>query len=370
MSRRNILMSGAAAVIVVALGYWWFAARPLATDHVATAGFALSRDGVLAVDAGRAAQMDIRLSVAEPATDLPLAAIPAVIQPSANARVAVAATLPGTVLRTLVVEGDSVTKGQPLAVVASRDILAIGADLSRARARLGVAEANAARLARLSREGVIAGARADEAEALAAAARADVAEQSKALAMVNGRSDNGSYTLIAPIAGRVTSATVHAGDPLDGGSAPYVIDAANRYEVLGQLPERLVGEVRPGMRVNLPPGIVGRIAAVGTTIDPATRSASLKAEIPAAAGIVAGRTTTIVLTAPAPAGAVRVPDTAVTMVDGGTAVFVPIAGGYKARPVTVGGGSDGESVLTSGLAPGEEVVVSGTSALKALALGR
>ena len=65
-----------------------------------------------------------------------------------------------------------------------------------------------------------------------------------------------------------------------------------------------------------------------------------------------------------------IPDTAVTMIDGGTAVFVPVAGGYKVRPVTVGGGSGGESVLTSGLAPGEEVVVSGTSALKALALGR
>ncbi|WP_164255092.1 efflux RND transporter periplasmic adaptor subunit, partial [Stenotrophomonas maltophilia] len=86
--------------------------------------------------------------------------------------------------------------------------------------------------------------------------------------------------------------------PVDGTTAPYVIDAANRYEVIGQLPERLVGQVRLGMTVHLPPDISGRIIAVGSTIDPATRSASLKAEIPAGPGVVAGRATSIVISGP------------------------------------------------------------------------
>src|SRR3546814_1374088 len=93
------------------------------------------------------------------------------------------------------------------------------------------------------------------------------------------------------MAGRVTTASVQTGNPVDGTTAPYVIDAANRYEVVGQLPERLVGTARPGMTVLIEPDIAGRVTAVGSTIDPATRSVVLKAEIPAGPGIIAGRAT-------------------------------------------------------------------------------
>ena len=367
MSKRNYVLAGL-AVIALALGIWWLAGSgtvPEPTPSSSEAGQAAP--GVLPVDRKQAAQLGIRLAPAVTASEAPIAVIPAVIQPPANARVAVAATFPGTVLRTLVVEGDSVRRGQPLAIIASRDVLTIGADLSRANARRGVAEANAARLSLLSREGIIAGARADEANAIAAEARADVSEKSRILAMVGGHGASGSYTLTAPIAGRVTSASIQTGNPVDGTTAPYVIDATDRYEVVGQLPERLIGQVRPGMSVRLLPNLTGRIVAVGTAIDPATRSAGLKAEIPAGPGVVAGRATSIVIVGPAPAGAVSVPDTAVTMIDGKPVVFVTARGGFAVRAVTGGGGSDGRTVLLSGIRPGEQVVVSGTSALKALA---
>ncbi|MDE8654229.1 efflux RND transporter periplasmic adaptor subunit [Novosphingobium album (ex Liu et al. 2023)] len=367
MSRRTMLFSGAAALVLLLAGLWWLSAPPGGSSIPAAQGAAGPESGVLAVDARRAAQMGIRLAPAGAAEEAPLATIPAMIQPPANARVAVAATFPGTVLRTLVVEGDSVRRGQPLAVIASRDVLTIGADLSRAHARSGVAQANAARLSQLSREGIIAGARADEANAIAAEARADVSEKSRILAMVNGHGGSGSYKLTAPIAGRITSAAIQAGNPVDGTTAPYVIDAADRYEVVGQLPERLIGQVRPGMSVRLLPDLTGRIVAVGSTIDPATRSASLKAEIPAGPGVVAGRATSIVIAGPAPAGAVSVPDAAITMIDGKSMIFVAERGGFAIRPVTSGGTSNGRTVLLSGVRPGEQIVVSGTSALKALA---
>src|SRR3546814_11735709 len=92
----------------------------------------------------------------------------------------------------------------------------MGADLTRANARAGVARSNAARLSQLAREGIIAGARADEANALAAEAGADVAEKASILKMVNGVGASGTYTLTAPIAGRVTTASVPTGNPVDG----------------------------------------------------------------------------------------------------------------------------------------------------------
>src|SRR3546814_5369816 len=91
-----------------------------------------------------------------------------------------------------------------------------------------------------------AGARADEANALAAEAGADVAEKARILKMVNGVGASGTYTLTAPIAGRVTTASVQTGNPVDGTNAPYVIDPANRNEVVVQLPDRLCGTARTG----------------------------------------------------------------------------------------------------------------------------
>src|SRR3546814_5316378 len=136
----------------------------------------------------------------------------------------------------------------------------------------------------------------------------------------------------------------------------------------------LVGTARPGMTVLIEPDIAGRVTAVGSTIDPATRSVVLKAEIPAGPGIIAGRATSMSLSGPAPAGAVSVPSGAIAMIGDKTIVFVATGGGYAICDVTLGGSGggsgEGQTVLLSGVRQGEQVVISGTSALKALALSR
>ena len=352
------------------LGSWWATHRGGDAEPEPAGAQDPGPGGVLMVEPARAAQMGVAMTAAVAAVDVPLARIPAIIQPPANARVAVTAIIPGVVSQTLVVEGDTVRKGQALALISSREVLTMAADLARANARLGVAQSNAARLTLLSQEGVIAGARADEANALAAEARADVSEKSRLLRMINGHGETGAYTLTAPIAGRVTSAAIQTGDAVDGSTAPFVIDAADRYEVVGQAPARLVGRIRTGMTVRLLPDITGRIVAVGTTIDPATRSVTVKAEIPAGPGIVAGRSTAILVSGPAPEGAVSVPESAIVDLDGQSSVFVAAPGGYAARRVSSAGASDGRAVLLSGVRAGEQVVTRGTSALKALTVGR
>ena len=375
MNSRAYLSIGAVMVVGIVSGLWWITANPNAPAPPAARPETVPANagtvsGELKVDSKRVAQLGIRLAPAVAAQEAPLATVPAVIQPPANARVAVAATFPGVVMRTLVVEGDTVRQGQPLAIISSREVLMMGADLTRANARLGVARSNAARLSQLSREGIIAGARADEARAIAVETSADVSEKARILRMVNGHGASGSYTLTAPIAGRITTASIQTGNSVDGTTAPYVIDAANRYEVLGQLPERLVGLVHPGMVVRIDPNIQGRVTAVGSTIDPATRSASVKAEIAAGPGIVAGRATNLLISGPAPAGAVGVPAAAVATMGGRTVVFVATKGGFAVRDVKSGGANGSQAVLLSGVKPGEQVVIAGTSALKALALSR
>lgn len=366
MKRYPYLLAAAA----VLAGGVWYALSPRDVAGPVPAAVAPSAEPpVIAVQADRAGALGITVVPAAPAVLVPLAELPATLAPPPNARVAVPATLPGVVLRTYVVEGDRVARGQPLALVASRDVLTLGADLSRASARLGVAQSGASRLSQLSREGIIAGARADEARALAAEAHADVAEKSRILRMVGGHAASGNYTISSPIAGRVTRAEILAGSPVDGASAPFVIDSDGPTEVTAQVPERLLGTIRPGMTVRIGDA-EGTITSVGIALDPMTRSALLKAQLPPGPGMVAGRAATVAVLGPAPAGAVTVPTGAVARVGGEDVVFVALPGGYVVRKVRLAAGSGGPVVILSGLAAGERVVAAGTSALKAMALAK
>lgn len=323
--------------------------------------------GMLALDGAELERLGIRFAAVEPATELPLATVPATLAPPPNARVAVAAIIPGVVTKTLVVEGDSVRRGQPLAVVASREMFTLAAGVEQASARAAMARANDRRLGQLAREGVIAGARADEARAALREAEAELNEQARVVRLVNGAPHQGTYTLTAPIAGKVTSATIQTGSPVDGTTAAYVIDATSRYEVTAQLPERLVGRVHPGMAVRLAGDVRGEVTSVGSAIDPATRSATLRARIPAAPGVVSGRAVPVTIFMAAPEGAITVPAGAVTEVDGKPSVFVRVASGVAVRAVEPGDRADGRVVIRSGLKAGDRIAVAGVSDLKAVA---
>ncbi|WP_420141201.1 efflux RND transporter periplasmic adaptor subunit [Sphingomonas sp.] len=322
--------------------------------------------GAIELNDEQISRLDIRLVTAEPARDVPVADVPATIAPPPNARVAVAATIPGVVTRTMVVEGQQVRAGQALAVVASREVLTMQALLEQASARAGVSRAAARRLDQLAREGVIAGARADEAAASRREAEAELNEQRRTLALINAGRGGGTYRLVAPIAGTITKASIQTGMPVDGASAPYVIDAAGQYELTAQLPERLIGAIRPGMSVMLE-GSSGTVTSVGSTVDAETRSVPLRAKIPAAPGLVAGRATMVTLTKPSEAGAIAVPTDAVVMIEGKPVVFVRTATGFIRRAVDSAGAAGDRTVLLAGVKAGEQVAVSGTSELKALA---
>ncbi|QJU59850.1 efflux RND transporter periplasmic adaptor subunit [Sphingomonas sp. AP4-R1] len=322
--------------------------------------------GSIGLTPAQVARLDIAFAAATAATEVPVADVPATIAPPPNARVAVAATIPGSVTRTMVVEGQQVRAGQPLAVIASREVLTMQAAMEQASARAAVSRASAHRLDQLAREGVIAGARADEAGASRREAEAELGEQKRALALIHAGRSGGTYTLTAPIAGTVTKAAIEAGAPVDGTSAPYVIDAAGRYEITAQLPERLIGQIRPGMKVVLE-GVTGTVTSVGSTVDATTRSALLRATVPASAGFISGRATTVTLLKPATSGAIAVPTNAVVMIEGKPVVFVRTPGGIVRRAVTSAGAAGDLTVLLSGVKAGEQVAISGTSELKALA---
>lgn len=323
--------------------------------------------GVLALSTAEMTRLGIRFAPVESVSELPIATVPATLAPPPNARVAVAAVIPGVVTRTLVVEGDTVRKGQPLAVIAAREMFSIAAGLEKASARVAMARANDRRLSQLAGEGVIAGARADEARAARREAEAELNEQRRVVRLVNGSPATGSYTLTAPIAGKITSASIQTGSPVDEATSAYVIDAVSRYELTAQIPERLLGQVSPGMVVRLPGDVRGEVTSVGTVLDARTRSATLRARVPAGAGIVSGRALPATLFAPAPAGTITVPAGAVVELDGKPCVFVRTTKGVAVRAVQTGPQADGRIAIREGLRAGEQIATTGLSELKSIA---
>lgn len=325
--------------------------------------------GVMPVSKEQETKLGITWEAASAVTEAAIATLPGTIAPPPNARVAVTPLYPGVIRRIYVAPGDAVRAGQALALVSSTDILSRGADLARAQAQLRVAQANAGRIGGLAREGVIAGARADEADAQLRQAQVDLSEQRRLLGMAGASGRSGTYTLTAPITGRISRMTAETGSTIDPMQSPFVVDAAEDYEVTAQVPENLLGSVHPGMSVKVG-DVTGNISSVSHVLDPQTRSAALRAKIPAGAGVVSGGSVTVQVRGVAPTGAVSVPATAVTNLGGADVVFVRAAGGAAQRKVKAGATVDGKTLILSGLKSGEKVAANGTSELKALVLAQ
>ena len=359
MDSRKIWVAAALAAVAAIGGFTWYQS---AADNAELAKPAAEADAG-AMTAAQLARLDIKTAVAKPADNVPLGTVPAIVSLPPENRVAVTAALPGAIRQLFVIEGQEVTRGQPLATMVSRDAMQIGGSRTRALARTELARANLARNEALLRAGVIAGARVQEARAELRQAESEAGEASRILA-ASGAGGDGLVTLRAPISGRVSKVAVQTGGPVDGMTAPFVIDATNAYQLDLQLPERLAAIVRPGMPIMLSGDVGGTILSVGSAIDPATRSIPAKASVGAAPGLIAGKSVMVSIGGGAQSDAVSVPSSAITTFENKSVVFVRTAKGFEPREVDIGGSGNGETAILSGLKAGETVATSSIPELK------
>lgn len=294
----------------------------------------------------------------------PAARVPATFMPPPNGRVAVTAPFTGVVTRVLVVEGQAVRRGQPLASVFSRDALTAAAELAQARAEGQVATQAQRRTSQLVREGIVAGARAEEANARLRSAQAMTTAKSLSLRAA-GADSAGQYTLRAPIAGRVAHVGPQAGEALEPGAAAFLVDRTDRIQAQASLSAALAGRVHVGDRAVVE-GAVGRVVSVGSAIDAKTRSLSLVAEVPPRPGFIPGRATVIEISSAADAGLLTAPRSAVIQLKDQPVVFQRRPDGYTPVPVRLAGYNGDRASFSANLPPGARVAASGLSELKAL----
>ena len=375
---HKIMVAILAAVVITSGGYYALSGSGDAAPQTEAAKLDMTSGTPGAITPEQLKALGIKTEAAVVADAIPLGTVPAIVSLPPEARVAVTAPFSGAIIRMYVVEGQEVARGTPLALVKVRETLQIGSDLARGRAELALAQSNANRLNQLAREGIIAGARADEANAALRVARVTVAENQKILAQA-GASASGQMTLRAPIGGRVSTVNVQTGGPVDGTTAPFVIDNTSSYMLDIQLPERLAKSVKPGMSVNVTiprtenPSEVsqvgGNILSVSPTLDPMTRSVMAKARIGAAPGMVAGKSLMVTINGNGDQTGVSVPASAVTHIGEKDYVFVLSGKRFEQREVVLVATADGKAVLSTGLKAGEKVATTGIAELKVMMAG-
>lgn len=364
INRRSIFTFSFAAAILVAGALWWVSSGKI--DSTTAPPKAVNPG---AVTSAQIEKLGIKIASSAAASDIALGTVPATVTLPPEARVAVTAPFTGSVIRLFVVPGQAVRQGQALAIVRSREPVQYGAELARARARLDLAQVTATRTGQLAREGIIAGARGDEAQSAVRQAQVDVAENTRVLNQ-SGANASGEMTLRAPITGRLAMVNVQTGGPVDGMTAPFVVENTSALMLDLQLPERLASSVFPGMVVEVPVAggepVRGSIISVSGTIDPVTRSLLAKARLDTSSALVSGKAVTALLKGTSPTPGTSVPAAAVTRIGDKDVVFVRTSKGFEQRAVTVASRTSDQAVLSAGLKPGEKVATSGLSELKVI----
>lgn len=192
------------------------------------------------------------------------------------------------------------------------------------------------------------------------------------------------YTIRAAIGGQVVQREVTLGELVNPERESLMVLAdTSTLWVLADVPEARLRSIALGAKAWVLVGsgtndkYEGTVAFIAPLVDPTTRTAQVRIEVPSTAlgngAVRPGMFAQVEIVAADPDGAepvpqVAVPQEAVQTVEGGPAIFVPVAGEpntFQKRALTVGPVVGGLVPVFAGLVEGEKYVESGSFILKA-----
>lgn len=271
--------------------------------------------------------------------------------------------------------GQRVRAGQVLARLDPAD-LKLGAEAAAAALRSAqsaheLAAAEFKRYQELRAQGFISALELERRETSLKAQRAQL-EQAQANARVQANLA-GYAALTAPAAGVVTATDAEVGAVLAAGTPLLRLAHDGPRDAVFAVPEdsvqglRALQGRRDALRVRAwgqgetHPATVREVAAAA---DPATRTFLVRADV-GRAPLELGQTLTVLIDLPPQAAAARLPLSAVTRQQGGTAVWVldPASMTVKPQPITIAGADGNAVMVAAGLSPGQQVVTAGVHTL-------
>ncbi len=180
--------------------------------------------------------------------------------------------------------------------------------------------------------------------------------------------------LRAPFAGVVTKAQASPGDEVDAGRIIFTVADLSRVWVQAEVYEKDLGRIRVGqsaiITVDTYPtrSFQGKVAYISDVIDPQTRTADVRCEVPNPGTLLkVDMLANVELPTKLSRSALAVPSSAVQDIEGKLVVFIrrtPTK--FEAREVEKGATVDGMTEIVRGLSAGEPVVAQGAFQLKSI----
>ncbi|HYE94084.1 MAG TPA: efflux RND transporter periplasmic adaptor subunit [Terriglobales bacterium] len=293
-------------------------------------------------------------------------------------------TLVGGVVRQVHAElGASVRRGDALAVVFSAELADAQMKYLSMQAMLTADHQKLQRTEKLLALGAVSRQELDEITAVHAAHETEVAAARQRLLVLGvsseqvGRLREASHvvsdvTVRAPANGVVLARSVNPGQVVAMGQELFVVADLSSVWVIADVYEKDFGAVRVGSEASVfvpaAPDVPrsGRVAYVDPRVDPATRTAKARVEVPNPGDLKLGMFVNIAVAA-APRPALVVPRSAVQMIGERPVVYVALdeEGRFVERSVRLGA-TVGEAVaVTEGLSANDRVVVEGSFFVRA-----
>lgn len=297
--------------------------------------------------------------------------LPATIEGDPQGMQVVSAAIGGRVVSLTRNLGQSIGRGQTLAIIESREAASLNAEIEAARARLSLAESNLRREQRLFNERV--SPEQDLIAARTAATEARIAlrlAQQQVAAAGGGGGALNRIAITAPLSGQVVARKVTLGQTVAADAELFRVADLGRVAVTLSLSPADAGKVRPGSQIEIVAGdrrSVARVDFVSPILDETTRLASVIAVIDNRSGQwrVGEPVTASIQLLGGGSAALLVPQSAVQTVEGRSTVFVRTDHGFKATPVTLGSPNGDNVVVTSGLKGDEQLAGPNSFTLKA-----
>lgn len=267
--------------------------------------------------------------------------------------------------------GQPVDRGDPLAIIESREAASLKAEVEAARARAALAQTNLRREQRLFAERV-------SPEQDLVAARTAATEASIALRLAQQQlsatgSGGGALNRIAvrsPIAGQVIARSATLGQTVAADAELFRVANLSKVTVATSLVPSDAGRVKPGARVEVTAAgrrQEGRVTFVSPILDETTRLVPVIVTLDNGGSTWrVGETVNVSILVPATGDrTVAAPSAAVQMIEDKSFVFVRTPTGFRATPVTLGRTNGGQVVVTSGLTGSERIASTNSFTLKA-----
>ena len=298
--------------------------------------------------------------------------LPAIIEGDPQGTQVVSAAIGGRVVSLTRNLGQSVGRGETLAVIESREAAMLKGEVEASRARLALANSNLAREQRLFSQRV--SPEQDLIAARTAAIEARIAHQqaqSQVSAAGGGGGGLNRLGISAPVSGQVISRSVVLGQTVAADTELYRIANLSSVSIALSLQPADAGRVKPGNTVTVSaPGrqATARISFVSPALDAQTRQVPVIATLANGGGqwrVGEPVTASIQLSESGGDGAIRVPSTAVQTVENKSVVFVRTKTGFQAVPVQLGDNSGSTVIVRSGLKGNEQIATTNSFTLKA-----